>query len=190
MFEVENKFRVSEFATHRQRLAEVGGKFVRRESQADWYFSHPSRDFRATGEALRLRNVDGAAKLTFKGPRWSDTVKVREELELLLAELPAAAECGVEFLRRLGFEPVACVTKRREVFHLARENHLIEVALDEVDRLGSFVEIELLVDASDVETARRLANQLQADLGLVQPLENSYLKMLLAADPKPSSPSD
>jgi adenylate cyclase class IV len=73
---------------------------------------------------------------------------------------------------------------------LARENHLIEVALDEVDRLGSFVEIELLVDASDVETARRLANQLQADLGLVQPLDNSYLKMLLAADPKPSSASD
>lgn len=98
------------------------------------------------GCALRVRDEDGAALLTFKGPVVPGPFKVREEIETP-AESP---ERLLAVLDRLGYAPVF----RYEKF---REEYLVSgavVAIDETP-IGTFVEIEGTAEVID-DCARRL----------------------------------
>ncbi len=181
-FEVENKFRVADPAELRRRIESLGAKFCGSETHSDSYFNHPSRDFRQTDEALRIRDANGEICLTFKGPRFNSGIKMREEIELPLGPSPDAEQSAITILNRLGFRFVACVKKRRDVYHLSKERWSIEVCMDDVDQLGTFAEIELVAEAADLEQAKQLVIDLQRELHLGEPESRSYLKMQLAAN--------
>ncbi len=181
-FEVENKFRVADPAHLRQRIEALGAEYRGMESHSDSYFNHPSRDFRQTDEALRIRNANGEICLTFKGPRFNTGIKIREEIELPLAPSPNAEQSAIAILHRLGFQFVACVKKRRDVYHLSKDRWSIEICLDDVDQLGTFAEIELIAEADDLGQAKQLVIDLQHELDLGEPESRSYLKMLLATN--------
>ena len=82
MLEVEQKFRVPDHAAVRAALARLKAIDAGRERQVDFYFNPPDRDFRATGEALRVRSGHSANVLTYKGPKEAGPVKTRTEIEL------------------------------------------------------------------------------------------------------------
>ncbi len=67
--EVELKFAIADGPALLSTLHEIGATFVGQEQHADTYYAHPCRDFVQTGEALRIRKVDGVAHVTFKGPK-------------------------------------------------------------------------------------------------------------------------
>src|SRR5690242_8827045 len=98
MLEVEMKFPVSDFADVENALARVGARpeCIRRD--IDHYFNAPDRDFARTDEALRLRRIDAANFVTYKGPKQDAQTKTRTEIEVPLAEGPAAAEGFVRVL--------------------------------------------------------------------------------------------
>ena len=78
----------------------------------------------------------------------------------------------------LGFKPVAAVRKSRNVFRLS-ESHLT-VAVDNVERLGLFAEIECLVsEVPEIDGAKKRIQQAQLQLGLEKKEKRSYLGMLL-----------
>lgn len=93
MYEVEQKYPLSDVAAVEAALARLGATWHGTVEQVDRYFNHPCRDFAATDEALRLRRTGEALAITWKGPRLDATAKTRRELELPLAEaaVPAAA---------------------------------------------------------------------------------------------------
>jgi len=176
-FEVENKFPLADPDALHDKLAALGAIFAPPTKQRDAYFAHPSRDFAATDEALRIRHDAGGACLTYKGPKIDATTKTRRELELPLAA--ATAEGFAELLLVLGFRPVAEVCKRRVPGEIVWQGRPVEVALDEVEGLGSFVELEIQAAEADLDAARTCLQSLADALGLGAPERRGYLDLLL-----------
>lgn len=180
MLEVEQKYRVTDAAALRSRLAALGVVFGPPVRQVDRYFNHPSRDFAVSDEALRIRSVGDKNVLTYKGPKLNREVKTRRELEPALADGAATAEQFAEVLVALSFRPSAEVVKQRATSTLERNGVPYEICWDEVDRLGAFLEIELVVEEAEAATAREKILALEKELGLTQVERRSYLGMVLA----------
>jgi adenylate cyclase class 2 len=66
------------------------------------------------------------------------------------------------------------------VYHLTRGGFELEACVDEVERVGSFLELEIVADESRFEAAKAAVLALAADLGLTDQERRSYLEMLLA----------
>lgn len=179
-YEVEQKFRVAGHAAVADRLTALGAVAAGEQAQNDLYFAHPARDFARTDEALRIRSVGERNFVTYKGPKVDTTTKTRRELELPLAAGAAGRQQFAELLEALGFRRVAEVRKRRALYALGYQNRSVEVALDDVDGVGTFVELELSADEAGLAAARECLAALAAELGLSQPERRSYLELLLA----------
>ncbi len=179
-WEVEQKFFVSDLPQLVDRLHELGAKETHTEQHVDTYLAHPCRDFRATDEAFRLRQFNSKACVTYKGKRLPGNVKTRPEIELPIG--PADIPQWLEMMQHLGFQPKPDVRKTRRVFSLAdSDQQPCTIALDEVDGLGSFAEIELLVkNAAELEEAQARIETLSRSLGLNQNQPRRYLSLLLA----------
>lgn len=177
--EVEQKFAVDDFAAIEAKLAELGVEIGPRVEQCDRYFSHPARDFAETDEALRIRQVGESSFITYKGPKLDATTKTRRELELPLVGGAAGAEQFTELLAALGFVAVGEVRKHRRHAKLTWQDAPVEVVLDEVDNVGTYVEVELVVNETQRESATALVEGLAAHMGLTQVERRGYVQMLL-----------
>lgn len=176
--EVEQKFRVSDHDAVRRKIVELGAGAAGAVSQCDTYFAHPSREFVQTGEVMRVRSTDKGAFLTYKGAKLDQVVKTRREIELPIGDTSLEFK---ELLEALGFTPITEVRKRRERFHLIHGKVAIEIALDTVDEVGSFVEVEAIAQHDDLNQAKEAVVQVAEQLGLSELEGRSYLRMLLAS---------
>ncbi|QDT39183.1 class IV adenylate cyclase [Stratiformator vulcanicus] len=178
-YEVESKFPVDSHDTIKAELADLGATAGVSIRQADQYLRHPCRDFASTDEALRIRRVNDSAVLTYKGPRLAGATKARFEAEYSLDADGRSGDGFAEIFTRLGFEPVLIVRKERQPFTLEFEGHHFEIALDRVESLGCYVELELTAEDDSLEAARSAVTALAARLHLGTPEPRSYLEMLL-----------
>jgi adenylate cyclase class 2 len=179
-FEVEQKFRVDDLAAIEAQLIALGVRLDADIEQLDRYFAHPCRDFAQTDEALRIRQVGARCFVTYKGPKIDSTTKTRRELELPLSDAPEGVAQWTALLEALGFQSVAEVHKLRLPGHLTWQAAEIEIALDRVDHVGTFVEFELLAGAEGLELAKSRILSLAAELGLAGAERRSYLELLLS----------
>ncbi|MDA1165799.1 MAG: class IV adenylate cyclase [Planctomycetota bacterium] len=182
-YEVEQKFRLEgQTESIVARLLELGATEIGDVRQADHYFNHPVRDFSETDEALRIRSVGSENWLTWKGPKIDKTTKTRREIETALGAGTQTAEQISEVLAILGFRSVAVVRKVRRQFELNRGDFRFEFAIDRVDEVGEFLEIELIADQDGLTEARQALKSLSQDVGLAEAAieRKSYLGMLLA----------
>lgn len=178
MLEIEQKYRVDDESRLIDQLEQIGASEQDQESHVDIYYAHPSRDFRETGEALRIRRVNDIPKVTYKGPKLPGNVKAREELEWRLDPGDSDGSQMMALLDLLGFEEVATVRKTRRVFFLGETE--ITLVIDQVESLGCFAEIErVIADVSLVETTREMIKSQGIRLGLEKKENRSYLGMLL-----------
>lgn len=179
-FEVERKYRVADLTSASRRLAALGATPGEPKTQEDCYYAHPIRDFAVTDEALRLRREGEKNCITYKGPKLHPDSKTRRELELALPQGRATLGQFGQLLEVLGFRPVATVRKSRRTAHLVWEGSEVEVALDEVERVGTFVELETTADEAQRPEAERRIRSLAEALQLVESERRSYLELLLA----------
>jgi adenylate cyclase, class 2 len=176
MVEVEQKFRVEDTSPLRATLERWNARACGKVTQRDAYYNHPARDFGVTDEALRLRTVDGNTVITYKGPKQPGEVKTRREIELPLTRV----EEWDDLLESLGFRQTAVVVKQRESWQLLHDTAQVVICFDQVERLGQFVEIEVVADPADVAEAQQTILDLAQVLGLVAVEPRSYLEMVLA----------
>jgi adenylate cyclase class 2 len=173
MMEYEVKIRVGSLDPVRERLLALGIPSARGVMERDQYFNSPARDFGVTDEALRIRSAGEETTLTYKGPKLGlGGLKAREEL---IVPVGAGGTLG-EILARLGFTRTAMVVKRRETYRVERTS----VTLDEVEGLGSFVEIEApagLAGPEAVSLIGRVREMLAID---GEETTLSYLELILA----------
>ena len=165
MKNLEIKCRLNEFTAARRVLLRLGAA---RQSpvlrQVDWYFSVPRGRF-------KLRQINGGpGELIFyiRPTRRAARLSTFGRLPV-----PDVAETRRLLARALGEN--ACVRKRRELWLF--ENARIH--LDQVDGLGRFLEIEVVV-ARGVRQARALMNSLARELNLSPSrfLAHSYSELL------------
>jgi adenylate cyclase, class 2 len=180
-YEVEQKFRVANLVWVEDRLAAIGVEISPSHEEVDLYFTHPARDFAKTDEALRLRRQGNANRITYKGPKIDATTKTRREIELPLEPGGASLAKWTELLEALGFRRVAEVCKSRRKAFVDWQDRRIEVSLDDVDQVGTFVELELVAEADGIETAKAAIASLAGALGLAASERRSYLELLLEA---------
>ena len=82
-------------------------------------------------------------------------------------------------MEAVGFRAVAEVHKLRRKAAVPWRGRSVEMSLDEVQDVGSFVEFELVVDEADIEAAKACIISLAQSLGLTQGERRSYLELLL-----------
>ena len=191
-FEVEQKFPVPDHSVLLAKLSALAATRGEPIEQIDTYYAHPTRDFAKTDEALRIRRAGGDNFLTYKGPKLDVETKTRREIEIPLAPGESAAASFGVLLEALGFSPVATVRKIRTLLTAAWQGQSVEVALDDVDGLGTFVELELTADEAEVDAARDAILSLASELGLGSADHSaerrSYLELLLERATAPEIP--
>jgi adenylate cyclase class 2 len=166
-YEVEVKVPCENLDAVRKRLLEMGATDGGEKDQEDIYLSHPCWDLGERDEALRLRGSGGRWRITYKGPKVDERTKTREEMEM---EIDPRIE-GV--LERMGFERRMILRKTRHTMMLGN----VEFALDRVDGLGSFVELEYKGDS--VEEGKGEILSLMEELGLEGGERRSYLELMI-----------
>jgi len=119
--------------------------------QADWYFVVPRGRLK-----LRQRKGERTAELIFYVRPDTNQARTSE-----YQKLPAADAAGMLRLLRAMFAPDVCVRKRRDLWLIGETR----VHLDRVERLGSFVEIEVPF-SRDAAQARRVMRTLIERLGI------------------------
>lgn len=166
MLEVEAKIRIADVASLRSKLAALGAMKGEVLMESDLFFQHPARDFVETDEALRLRDVNGALTLTYKGPNQSASLKIREEHNVLISDDPTT------LLASLGFKEAARLEKEREHWTLGEANLSIDTLA-----AGTFLEVEVI--GEDNETASAEVERILEALSLSKAprLTESYLAL-------------
>ncbi len=166
--EIEIKAYCDDHLSLINRLISIGGKFLKRSEERDRYFNHPSRDFKETDEALRIRKRGDDLILTYKGPKQPGRAKTRVEDEVNLSDL----EKMHTILVHLGFRPGREVKKSRDTYLYDD----ITVCIDMVEGLGGFVELEKI--GSDTGQIEEELFKLAGNLGLKNFEKRSYLELL------------
>ncbi len=181
-YEVELKFRVGGLDDIREKLENQGAVSQDTVSHFDRYFNHPSRDFRSTDEAFRIRSVGANNCLTYKGAVLGTVAKTRHEIEVDFSGGDHVARQMIELVTLLGFRFIREVQKRRHTFELVWNSRQFEIALDDVPGLGQFIEIELIATDEDRQQAETVVWELARLLSLSDPEPRSYLDLLFASD--------
>jgi len=118
---------------------EKNGKLVYEDKQNDHYYTPKHRDFRdkkPIEEWLRLRDSNGKFSITYKNWHRDENRKTVhcDEYETTIGDIKQLEN----ILKVLDFETVVKVQKNRKAYMY----NDYEIALDEVENLGDFVEIE------------------------------------------------
>lgn len=131
----------------------------------------------------------GRQELTYKGPRAGGPLKSRLEETVQLGGDPSS------LLQALGFRAVAEVRKRRMTWTLGAgdggegdfASQRVEVALDEVEGLGAFLEVEAM--GENVSAASEAVERVLESLGLaeVPRVAESYLELMGATESRTKS---
>jgi adenylate cyclase class 2 len=181
-FEVEIKFPAPPQPQLLAALEELQAAKHPLVRQEDLYLAHPTRDFRQTNEALRIRRQDDQNHITYKGPKLPGPTKSRPEIELQLESGPQAFDLLVQLFQNLGFQPVALVRKERQPYALQVQGRSVILSLDIVEQVGPYLEIETIAQSQDdlanaQSTILHVAQLLGLEPSQAEP--RSYLRMLL-----------
>jgi adenylate cyclase, class 2 len=162
MIEVEVRAKVENFDDIRKNLEELGAKQVNKIHQVDRTFGHSmfldeSHQIFEGGFSARVRQVDDKTKIDWKEIR-------REKKHGMQLSAPVTnIEMGVEFLQKMGWEEAFVVDKVRELHEF--EN--FKICLDEIKRLGTFIEVEITVPTE--ETADEALEKCKEFLAKIAP---------------------
>jgi len=154
--EIEAKLQVASHVSVRAKLNTLGAEYLTDQQQEDLYYDDTQTNLVRADKALRLRiqktDLGQQFYITYKGPKQTDNLKKRREIEFTVGDAQAAQQ----FLAALGYQPKITVKKSRQVWRYKE----CLVGLDHLPELGFFVEIE----GPDSQRIR----QVQRDLELTE----------------------
>ena len=142
MIEVEIRARVKDFNKIKNELKDIGAEFSKSIHQIDKIFGHPkfldeNSMIIEGGIVPRIRCVNNNCLIEFKEINRKSGAGMEIKSEISDVNL------GVDFLNKLGFKEAFTVDKKRQSYKYKD----FSIDLDEVEKLGFFVEIEKIVDS-------------------------------------------
>lgn len=171
-YEVEFKYRVEGLGDIRARLETLGATpFALGNVETDTFLDLEDSRLTHNGQSHVLRHMRPSDRVLWisKGPAKDECVAM---------DLPDLAKVA-EMLRSLGFVEQQTIRKRRDIYFLDR----CHVTLDDVDQLGTFVEVAAMSD--DEAALPALRKVLLAEIGRLglaeaDRIHRSYREMLSA----------
>jgi adenylate cyclase class 2 len=152
MIEIEVKLKITDLAVLEKKLLEQGYKLIETLKETDTYFDGGINGIKKSGQALRVRRtfncVTGKEQsaITFKGEKIDTVSMARLELETAVEN----GEVTERILCALGFYPVQpIVVKIRKILR----NGDICACLDDVQELGTFLELEIMAESEEARPA-------------------------------------
>lgn len=175
VIEVETKIIVSNLPEIADRLRSLGASYLGGSFQHDTYLNAPHCDYAKTDEALRVRETKSGTEITYKGPKQQKSgSKARTEITLSVA----SAEDAIRLLTAAGFHVSEIVKKEREEYSYDGTT----IALDRVEGLGTYIEIEVLTD-EDIPAANRKIESVKKELNISGAhIPESYLELLFTKE--------
>lgn len=180
MIEVEVKLPVADLEKIRTCLILRGFAEVGHEKEQDTYFDNAAQQIRTEGQALRVRETTDCttgqvvAQINFKGKKMDQITMTRQELETSVG----SGETCRQLLEAIGFQRMLPeVIKERT----SLKSETMTACLDQVEGLGSFLELEVLVEEqSAVEDALKQIEKILTylDYKITDTVHTSYLSML------------
>jgi adenylate cyclase, class 2 len=139
-------------------------KFIDNSREVDQYFSASNRNFLAPEypyEWLRVREKNGKSVLNYKHwyPENSPNSTHCDEFETIISDSGAL----IKIFEQLDIALLIKIDKIREKFIL---NEKFEIALDFIENLGHFMEIEYIGEASSIIAAQEELFEIAGLLGL------------------------
>ena len=148
MIEVEVKLKIDNRNYVEEQLVAQGFELDKRLKETDTYFDGGLYGIKKSGQALRVRKtvdyMTGAEKseLNFKGAKIDNISMARQELETEIRD----GEVVMKILEAIGFhQSEPRVIKERWMMSCGD----VHACLDEVEELGSFLELEILVEEEE-----------------------------------------
>jgi adenylate cyclase class 2 len=187
MIEVEIKIPISThgFENIQEKIQKLGGKYLNSELQQDTYYDHPCKSFQESDEAVRVRSRipitneelitdHTSSELVYKGPKLDTKSKTRLEISIAIPDSSTAKS----MLEQLGFRKLATIVKKRVFF----KQELTTICLDDVEEVGTFMELERLVSPEEeLEPVRKQLFNIVKNLGIKteESVRESYLELYL-----------
>lgn len=139
--EVEIRAKIEDSNSVKKALEEKGADFIGVEGQVDKIFGAKrfldgNNMIIEGGLSARIRETKGKRSLEFK-----EILREKGAGIELSCDVPSI-EIGEKMLNKLEFEEAFTVKKEREIYSYNN----FTICLDKVDKLGSFIEVEKLVD--------------------------------------------
>ncbi len=158
--EIEVKAKVSNLDTVIKKLTDLGCVFSKSVIQHDETFVDesygPYDEFQKGKNILRIRQEGERSIFTIKQPDLNEGDAIEHETEI------SNPKEFREALILMGYKPVVEIHKKR-----VKTNYDgFEICLDKVDELGSFIEIEKIVDRGDSITIQNELIDLLDSLGV------------------------
>lgn len=127
-------------------------------------------------EFLRLRITDNENILCYKKRNVDENGKTLsvEEVETVITD----SNKTIQILNNINFIEKICIKKKRKIYLV---EDIFEVAIDDIEKLGVFIEIELKNDIQDVEVGINKIYELLKKIGIKEFIEfdRGYFCMFL-----------
>ncbi len=133
--EIEIKAKVNNFIEIKKNLKKIGAKYIGKKNQIDYYYSLYKRPIgKKKGNVMRVRHdrISGNTRLEFHKPM---NIYAAEEIELKVNSLKIVQRILKEMKAKQEF----VIDKERLVYRKGK----IEIVLDKIKALGTFVEVEI-----------------------------------------------
>lgn len=202
-FEVELKFKIDQQSWQKILAMNTDIRLVQTETEEDIYYEsiYPENKLAIQDKALRIRNTiihplntyntnshtNAKIELTFKGPKLRTGTKTREEYNITLTSLNDPI---MHILDGLGFKQAITIIKIRNEYQTVVNEYPIILTFDQLDELGTFVELEIIIDKQDnIDNAESVLKEYWTELlrkanindeSVMKSITTSYLELILA----------
>lgn len=179
MKEIEVKYRLDNVNELISRLEKLGCKISNIEDQKDTVYVTNLKNINFKPGSIFLRVRKNNDKIELNAKKHHHMMQSREEVEFEVSSY----EDANHFLELIGFKKWVEVVKKR--IHTTYEN--CNICIDEVDSLGSFVELEYVVedlekDQDVLQRIVKIAKKLEIDT--TQEVEQYYDEMIAQKEDK------
>lgn len=171
MIEIELKARLSNKNEVEQKLVKMGCTWSAICVQNDTIYKNNDNDGVTNSLIFRIRECGIQKILTLKA--FAEDTNVAEEFELYISD----CEKMEQILQILGFFPKETVKKQRKITAYKGFN----ICIDEVDQLGSFIEIEKMAESdNDKKNVCQEIEKMLHDLNIPQKeiVKKKYYEMI------------
>ncbi len=149
MIEVEIRAKIKDVGSIKESLNKMGIQFIKNVKQIDRIFGHPKfldkeNKIIKGGLVVRIREINDSCNLEFKEiVRQGGGFEIKAKLDNV--------DFGIELLEKLDFNEAFVISKTRDAY----KYNDFEIAIDQVEQLGDFIEIEKVVSSREkIDKAR------------------------------------